>query len=169
MKTMRLAGAIWALGLGTALASEEPKVPPPETEPPKTVEPVAPDTRDPSGKVGALAKEFAVPERQVAELREKGMGWGEVRHALSLSQRSGKSVTEVMALRDSGLGWGQVAHRLGVKLGKGEGAAAVVDPGELKNAPRSPEPKRVTPPSPKGHGQGRSSSPQRSVPKGPKH
>lgn len=65
-----------------------------------------------------LAEEFDVGEATVQELRAKGLGWGEVRHALAISRRSGQPVEEVMKLRDSGLGWGEIAKRYGFKLGE---------------------------------------------------
>lgn len=65
-----------------------------------------------------LAEEFGVGEAAVLELRAKGLGWGEVRHALTISRRSGQPVEEVLKLRDSGLGWGEIAKRYGFKLGE---------------------------------------------------
>lgn len=77
-----------------------------------------------------LAEEFGVGETTVQELRAKGLGWGEVRHALAISRRSGQPVEEVMKLRDSGLGWGEIAKRYGFKLGELSKPAKEPGPGE---------------------------------------
>ncbi|MBI5622165.1 MAG: hypothetical protein HY924_00155 [Elusimicrobia bacterium] len=63
-----------------------------------------------------LASEFGVERVVVTGLRDQGLGWGEVRHALSLSKRSGQSLDEIMRLRESGMGWGQIANKHDLKL-----------------------------------------------------
>lgn len=68
-------------------------------------------------QIDKLAAEFGVTTEEVTSLRAKGLGWGEVRHALSLSQKTGKPVADIMKMRESGMGWGEIAHKEGVKLG----------------------------------------------------
>lgn len=68
-------------------------------------------------QIDNLASEFGVTKEEVTALRDKGLGWGEVRHALSLSQKTGKPVGEIMMMREEGMGWGAIAKKEGVKLG----------------------------------------------------
>lgn len=67
-----------------------------------------------SRKARKLAREFQQSAADVQALRDRGMGWGEIRHALHISQRSGKPVNEIVELRDSGMGWGEIAARYNV-------------------------------------------------------
>jgi len=46
-----------------------------------------------------------------------GMGYGEVRHALTLSEQNGGDLQSVLDMRESGLGWGEIAHQQGGSLG----------------------------------------------------
>lgn len=69
-------------------------------------------------RAAKLAAEFKVSEAEVQALREKNMGWGEIRHALSLSQRSGRPLPEIVDLRESGMGWGEIAARYNVAPGE---------------------------------------------------
>lgn len=68
-------------------------------------------------QIDKLTSEFGVTKEEVAGLRDKGLGWGEVRHALALSQKTGKPVGEIMKMREDGMGWGEIAKKEGVKLG----------------------------------------------------
>lgn len=68
-------------------------------------------------QIDKLAAEFGVAKEEVSGLRDKGLGWGEVRHALSLSKKTGKPVADIMKMRDDGMGWGEIAKKEGVKLG----------------------------------------------------
>jgi len=89
-------------------------------DPAETTEPAElPDLNKGQKKaVNKLSEKFDVPEITVLELRESGMGWGEVGHALSLAERSGEPLDEIVALRESGMGWGQIAKKYDLKLGK---------------------------------------------------
>lgn len=122
MKTYSLLAGLLALGLGPALAQDKAEPAPPPATPPEV--PATP-TPPPLGWKNAgdkkqgekLAVEFGLPEQAVYELRAKGLGWGEVRHALGIAQKSGQPLSEVLKLRDSGLGWGKIAEHYGFKLG----------------------------------------------------
>lgn len=70
-----------------------------------------------------LSAEFGVTEARLVELREKGMGWGEIGHALAIAQKSGKPLDDVLKLRESGMGWGEIAKQYGFKLGEIKGNA----------------------------------------------
>jgi hypothetical protein len=72
---------------------------------------------------GELAGEYNVLESEILALRDKGMGWGEVGHALAISQRAGVPLKDVLALRDSGMGWGEIAQKYNFKLGEVTGKA----------------------------------------------
>jgi len=64
------------------------------------------------------AQRFGVDVDTLADLRAKRFGYGEITHALLLSEMTGRTLDEIVAMRDSGKGWGQIADELGVKLGK---------------------------------------------------
>lgn len=72
----------------------------------------------PSERVSALAAEFKVTAEEVSGLRAKGMGWGEVRHALAISRKAGVPLADVVKLRESGMGWGSISQKYGFKLGE---------------------------------------------------
>lgn len=74
----------------------------------------------PSRKARRLAREFEVEPAEVQALRDRNMGWGEIRQALSISQRSGKPVSEIVELRDSGMGWGEISARYELSPGNVE-------------------------------------------------
>lgn len=110
-------------GALTAGAAEEPA--PTKKEAPAT------------DKAQELADKYQVPVADVRDLRAKNMGWGEIRHALSLSQRSGKPLSEIMKLHDSGMGWGSIARKEGLKLeDHGRGGAKAGEPGRSGGAGR---------------------------------
>lgn len=46
-----------------------------------------------------------------------GMGYGEVRHALTLSEQNDGDLQSVLDMRESGMGWGEIAHQQGSSLG----------------------------------------------------
>lgn len=116
-----------ALGAGGASAAEKGTHDKPAIRPAGTGQ---------QKQIDKLASEFSVTKEEVTSLRDKGLGWGEVRHALSLSQKTGKPVGDIMKMREDGMGWGAIAKKEGVKLdGVDKGARA-------KETPvRGPEPK----------------------------
>ncbi len=61
---------------------------------------------------------FGVDIDTLADLRAQRLGYGEISHALVLSEMSGKSLNEIVAMREADKGWGQIADELGVKLGE---------------------------------------------------
>ncbi len=61
---------------------------------------------------------FGVDTETLADLRAQRLGYGEISHALVLSEMTEKPLDEVVAMRESGKGWGQIADESGVKLGK---------------------------------------------------
>lgn len=75
-------------------------------------------------RAGELASRYRVSREKVLELRERGLGWGEVDHAFAISQRSGRPLVEVLGLRDQGMGWGEIARSYGFSLGEAKGARA---------------------------------------------
>lgn len=89
---------------------------PPKDEPPRQEKPHD-AVKGREKQVARLAEEFGVTQDEVRELRAKGMGWGEVRHAFAISRRSGQPVAEILKQRDSGMGWGAIADKYGFKLG----------------------------------------------------
>jgi hypothetical protein len=68
-------------------------------------------------QVDKLAAEFKVEAKDVQALRDQGLGWGEVRHALDISRSAKVPVADVMKLRKDGMGWGQIADKYGTKVG----------------------------------------------------
>jgi hypothetical protein len=102
MKTLLLLSLLCA-GAGWASAADET----PSAE-----------TKSGQGKAAELSARYKVTEKEVTDLRDKKMGWGEIDHALAISQKSGKPLSEIMAMRDSGMGWGKIAQKEGVKLGE---------------------------------------------------
>lgn len=117
-----------------AAETEPPERPPKESEepgqkPPKKARtPPEAQTR----KAAELAARYGVTQEEVAALREKGMGWGEIKHALAISEKAGVPLSEVVKLRQDGMGWGQVAQHYGFKLGEATGkkGAAIEPPRE---------------------------------------
>jgi hypothetical protein len=67
-----------------------------------------------SRKAAKLSKEFGVSEDEVQALRDRGMGWSDVRRSLSISQKSGKPASEIADLRDSGMSWNDISQRYGL-------------------------------------------------------
>jgi hypothetical protein len=65
----------------------------------------------------ALAKKFGVSTQSVMDLRDMGLGWGEVSHALELSALSVMKPDAIAQMHLDGMGWGEIAKSLGVKLG----------------------------------------------------
>jgi hypothetical protein len=108
-------------------------------------------------KADSLAAEYNVPKARVLALREK-MGWGEVKHALAISNKAGVPVDDVVALRDSGMGWGQIAQKYGFKLGDVTGKGKSMDKpgkrGEHRGPPPSAGPKGGGPKGGNPHGGG---------------
>lgn len=71
-----------------------------------------------------LEKEFGVTASQVAQLREKKLGFGEITIAFSLAQKMPGGITDanikkILAMRQghSAEGWGEIAKKLGVRPG----------------------------------------------------
>lgn len=62
------------------------------------------------------SERFGVDTEILADLRAERLGYGEISHALVLSEKTGKTLDEIVAMRDAGKGWGQIADELGVKL-----------------------------------------------------
>jgi hypothetical protein len=50
-------------------------------------------------------------------LGTKGLGFGEISILLALASRTGQSPDAIVQLRQSGMGWGQIAHHFNLKLG----------------------------------------------------
>jgi len=124
-------------------------------KPTTTAQPTATETEViPSaepGKVKELAEKAGVAPAKVASMRTSGMGWGEIKIAISLAQKISTAETtalpiapildSLLAQRQTGMGWGQIARENGFKLGEivGKGQAkkdATVAPTET--APTDP-------------------------------
>lgn len=89
-------------------------------------------------RAAVFAAEFDMEKAEILALRKRVGGWGELRHALEISRRSGRPVSEVLERRESGLGWGRVAASYGFRLGE----AYQVEP----PAPPAPEAGKVAEP-----------------------
>lgn len=101
--------------LGVYLAIPAPAA---ETEPPE------------ERQAAKLAQRFGAKQEEVQALRDKGMGWGEIKHALAISRKADVPVSDVVKMRESGAGWGRIAQQYGFKLGEATGGrdAAVEQP-----------------------------------------
>ncbi len=85
-----------------------------------------------------LATEFGVEEARITSLRDKGLGYGEAHHALSLSEHMPGGITDenvntIMTMRQKQkMGWGEIAHALGTNFGstakRGNGNGAAMEP-----------------------------------------
>lgn len=62
------------------------------------------------------SERFGVDTETLADLRAERLGYGEISHALVLSEMTERPLDEVVAMRESGKGWGQIADECGVKL-----------------------------------------------------
>lgn len=128
------------IGLSLAIparAADEPKE---DEDKPKAEEtkksPPMTENKGTQKQVEKLASRFNVPEKDVLALREKGLGWGEIRHALAISQKAGVPVSDVLKLRDSGMGWGRIARNYGFKLGEVTGKGRERPEGEDRGSGR---------------------------------
>lgn len=150
--------------LGLGLAPLYAEGPPSATTPPDS--PAAQTPKPKPSKVSELAGRYNVPEKDVSDLRDKGMGWGEIKHALAISQKSGQPLSEVMKLRDSGMGWGKIAKQYGFKLGEVAGKGHKMDrthaPESAREHSHSNGPKDPGSINGRGHGHGHGHG-------GPKH
>ncbi|MDE2028862.1 MAG: hypothetical protein KGJ11_10025, partial [Candidatus Omnitrophica bacterium] len=68
-----------------------------------------------------LSKEFNVTESRIDTLRGQKLGYGEIRHVLTIAkQMSGgiddTNIHKIMEMRDNHEGWGRIGQALGVKL-----------------------------------------------------
>ncbi len=62
------------------------------------------------------AERFDVDTETLVDLRVKRLGYGEISHALVLSEMTERPLDEIVAMRDAGKGWGQIANEYEVKL-----------------------------------------------------
>lgn len=62
------------------------------------------------------SERFGVDTETLADLRAQRLGYGEISHALVLSEMTERSQNEIIAMRRAGKGWGQIADECGVKL-----------------------------------------------------
>ena len=62
------------------------------------------------------SERFGVDTETLADLRAQRLGYGEISHALVLSEMTERPLDEIVAMRESGKGWGQIADECGVKL-----------------------------------------------------
>ncbi|MDE2009418.1 MAG: hypothetical protein KGJ09_04985 [Candidatus Omnitrophica bacterium] len=68
-----------------------------------------------------LAQEFNVPKRRIDALRAQKLGYGEIRHVLTLSKQmpggiDDANIDKIMGMRNNHEGWGRISQDLGVKL-----------------------------------------------------
>jgi hypothetical protein len=66
--------------------------------------------------LGKYSERFGVGTETLADLRAERFGYGEISHALVLSEMTERSQNEIMEMRRAGKGWGEIADELGVKL-----------------------------------------------------
>lgn len=100
-----------ARAVETAMPESQPKAEESRTGTP--AKPVVPGQERQSDR---LALEFGVEKDEVMNLREKGLGWGEVRHVLMLSRETGKPAEDIVKMHEDGMSWGDIAKKEGVKL-----------------------------------------------------
>jgi hypothetical protein len=60
-----------------------------------------------------VASKYGVSQKELSVLREQGMGWSEIGHAVAIAKKSGQPLADVVDLRKSGLDWSQIARRFG--------------------------------------------------------
>ena len=71
-----------------------------------------------------LAAKFDVQEARISSLRDEGLGYGEIDHALTLADRlpggiTDENVDHVLDMRqDQHMGWGEIAHDMDTTLGE---------------------------------------------------
>jgi hypothetical protein len=136
--------AVSSGAVGLALAETKPKGPQPPTEQTTPVETEAVTPTEP-GKVKVLAEQAGVTPEQVNAMRSSGLGWGEIKIAISMAQKisTAKTTTptttqttalpigpildSLLSQRQSGMGWGEIAQANGFKLGE------IVGKGEAKH------------------------------------
>lgn len=111
----------------------------PET--PKMTEPAKPmENKGQEKQVAKLAAKFNVSEADIRAMRSdgKGMGWGEIGHALAIAQKSGQPLADILKLRESKMGWGEIAKKYNLKLGEITGKAKDIEK-EGKKAEKADE------------------------------
>jgi hypothetical protein len=84
-----------------------------------------------------LAAHYRVSERELVSLREQGMGWSEIGHAVAIAEKSGEPLNDVVDLRKSGLDWSQIAGRFGFTLSDvGDEAKSIEEQGRAAERTR---------------------------------
>ena len=125
-----LMAAMGTVLCAATLRAEEPAVKKTETETPKVSEPDKNlENKGQEKQVSKLASKYNVTEAQIRSMRTdgKGMGWGEIGHALAISQKAGVPLADVLKLRESGMGWGEIAKKYNFKLGDVTGKAKDIE------------------------------------------
>lgn len=102
-------------------------------------------------KVRELAEKAGVSAEKVNAMRAGGLGWGEIKAAISLAQRIssagttpvpvGEALDKLLAQRQAGMGWGKIAQANGFKLGE------VIGKGHEKKGSLTPTETMATPPT----------------------
>ncbi|HVE14384.1 MAG TPA: hypothetical protein VNI01_13370 [Elusimicrobiota bacterium] len=67
-------------------------------------------------KANDIAARWGVTDKDVMDLRDKGMSWGDVDRTLAISHKSGKPTSEIVSLHQSGMSWNDVAKHYGFSL-----------------------------------------------------
>ena len=67
-------------------------------------------------RASLLSRRFRLPEAEVEDLRRRGLEWREVEHALAISERTGRPVSELLKRRQDGIPWGAIAVENGLRL-----------------------------------------------------
>ncbi|MBI3986538.1 MAG: hypothetical protein HY343_06445 [Lentisphaerae bacterium] len=77
-----------------------------------------------------LATKYGIEQARITQMRNDGMGWGEIEISLAIAQKlsaastatppltMNDALTQVQARRTAGEGWGLIAKNLGFKLGE---------------------------------------------------
>jgi len=65
-------------------------------------------------KVGAIFLEGLTVQEQIKALRDAGYGYGEISLALALVEKADVSIDDIVEMRNNGLGWGNVTKELGL-------------------------------------------------------
>ena len=139
-----LLGTLLLVAAGSALATQSPRTPHPDTAAASHEPEAPPSAEDLAHAVDRLQAAGIDATADQLESLATDYGLGGAIRLLSWADATGMSVDELRAKRDDGAGWGQLAAELGVSPGigsiMGQGAGASGDHGR-DSAPGQQEPK----------------------------
>jgi hypothetical protein len=92
---------------------------------------------------GELAAEYNLKDGDMINLRDRGLGWGEIGRALAVVKKAGVPLTDVIGLRDSKMGWGEIAKKYNMTVGDLDGNGNAIEARAAKAAATPPPPAAV--------------------------